>query len=136
MKCLIVTALVLMTLKVSAQNTNTSEDTTLQKQYGLHLAPGLPLIEAVKHLGENVYIRYAIAEKKLINDSLTILYLGGNYPDHTLSIIIKGKELNTLTASWWNKHKIGHFHGIVILYEGKPAIIITSHWQLGTAVEN
>lgn len=133
MKCLIVAALVLITIKVSAQSSRRI-DTVLNIKMNPE-DPGLPLKEVGKHLGENVYVRNFVVGRKIINDSVTILYLGGKYPNHILSIFIKGKQLNEQTARWWNQLEMGHFHGIVILYKGKPAIVITSQWQLSTAIE-
>jgi hypothetical protein len=95
--------------------------------------PGMPLNLVINHIGSEVYVRDTISGYKTVNDSLTLLYIGGKYPNQVLTILIKGKKLNRQTASWW-KNSIGHFSGLAVLYEGKPAIIITSQWQLGTVI--
>jgi hypothetical protein len=136
MKCLpiLVSIIFLSVFKVSAQKT-ANIDSLLKSQYKMNPEdPGLPISEVARHLGSSVYIRDTISDIKIISDSLTLLYIGGKYPNHVLTIIIKGKKLNKQTSSWW-KNGIGHFSGLAILYEGKPAITIYSQWQLGTVIQ-
>ncbi len=95
--------------------------------------PGLPIKDVINHIGSDVYIRDTIRGYKIVNHSLRLLFIGGKYPNQVLTIIIKGRKLNKEIPLWF-KSGIGHFSGKAILYEGKPAIIITSNMQLSTVV--
>ncbi|MFI5136531.1 MAG: hypothetical protein ACHQIM_01805 [Sphingobacteriales bacterium] len=133
-KPLIIICLFLIFRLSNAYAQNATElDFMLKSQKTLE-ATGTPAKDIVKLLGSNVYVRDTVSEIKAINDSLTFLYIGGKYPKHQLTIIVKGEKLNKQTSSWW-KNGIGHFSGVAILYEGKPAIVIVSQWQLGTVIQ-
>ena len=95
-------------------------------------APGMLAKDVIKHIGTDVYVRDSIYSNKVINPSLTILYLGNQYPNHSLIIIIKGKKLNKKLALI--REGMGHFSGKAILYKGKPALIITHSIQAGTQI--
>ena len=125
-----VSFVILFTYRVSAQKANV--DSLLQKM-NIAEDPGMPIREVINHIGSKVYVRDTICGFKIINRSRRLLFLGGNYPNQVLTIIIKGKKLNK-EISFWFKSGIGHFFGKAIIYESKPAIIITSDIQLGTSV--
>jgi hypothetical protein len=115
----------------SAQQTKIGS--ALQKKANLE-EPGMPIKDVISHIGSDVYVRDTISEHRIVNDSTKLLYLGGKYPKQVLTIIIKGKKLNKQLASWF-KEEIGHFSGKAILYESKPAIIITSEDQLKIKIQ-
>jgi len=120
---------ILLVFRVSAQANVYS---VLQKMANPE-DPGLPIKDVINHIGSEVYIRDTIFGYKIINHSLKLLFIGGRYPNQVLTIIIKGRKLNKEIRLWF-KSGIGHFSGKAILYEGKPAIIITSNMQLSTVV--
>ena len=94
--------------------------------------PGMPAKEVIKHIGTDVYVRDSIYSYKAVNPSLTLLFLGGQYPNHKLTIFIKGKKLNKqLTLI---RTGIGHFSGKALLHKGKPALIVTHSIQSGTRI--
>ncbi len=120
--------LIIFTLAASAQ-----ELSDILRKSNLIEDPGLPIKEVAKHIGSNVYIRDTISGYKEINDTLKLLYVGGKYPKQTITIIFKGKRIDVM--GFYLNNTIGHFSGNVIIYEGKPAIVITSPEQLSTAIQ-
>lgn len=120
---------ILLAYKVSAQ---ANVDSVLRKM-AIPEDPGLPIKDVINHIGSEVYIRDRIYGYKIVNHSFRLLFIGGKYPNQVLTIIIKGRKLNKEIPLWF-KNGIGHFSGKALLYEGRPAIIITSNRQLSTAV--
>jgi hypothetical protein len=111
---------ILIAGKVAGQDT-----TLLAQQLGTRLnpdAPGMLAKDVAKHIGTEVYVRDTIFSHNVINPSCTLLYLGNQYPNHQLIVIIKGKKLNKQLSLVMQG--IGHFSGKAILYKGKPAIVI------------
>lgn len=94
--------------------------------------PSISTREAVRQKDSTVYIRDTISGYKEINTSLTFLYIGGNYPNQILTVIIKGKETNKKLQLI--RSGIGHFTGKIVSYKGKPAIIVIDTYQWGTRV--
>jgi hypothetical protein len=97
-----------------------------------HEEPALTARDAAHLVGQEVYIRDTIAGVKLIRPSLKLLYLGAPSPHQTFTILFKGKEVVKKLSTW--KRGIGHFSGAVLMYHGKPAMIITNIYQTGTRV--
>ena len=93
----------------------------------------LPTAEATRHIGENVYVFDNIWGVKPINDTLKLLYVGGLNPKHLLTIFIKGKQA-IRDLSYLKNGAASHFSGRLFIYEGKPAIIITSSLQTGVQI--
>jgi hypothetical protein len=69
---------------------------------------------------------------KIINKTLTLLYIGGSHPKQKLTVFVKGKEIKKQV-----NFKVGdkwHFAGKAFLYKKKPAITITNTDQLATRI--
>ena len=95
--------------------------------------PAMPTKKAVSHKGVNVYIYDMVTGYKVVSDSLTLLYVGARYPNHLVTVLIKGldankKCVNVRQGKW-------HFSGVVTSYKSKPAIIVTSGDQLSTRIQ-
>jgi len=133
-KPLIIICLFLIFRLSNAEAQNATELDFLLKSQKILEDTGTPAKDIVNHIGSNVYVRDTVSEVKTVNDSLTLLYIGGKYPKHQLTIIVKGEKLNKQTFLGWN-NGYRHFSGIVILYEGKPAIVITSLEQLAIQIQ-
>lgn len=80
--------------------------------------------EVAKNIGNQITIIDVVADYKIVNPSLTLLNLGGRYPDQKLTIALKGNACKLNPAALKNK-KI-QVSGMVELYKNKPEIIITS----------
>jgi len=96
--------------------------------------PALPTDSVKAHIGGDVYIYDTIKGVKTVNDSLRVLYVGGVYPNHKISVIVKGKKVNK-ELGIFQDGDVSHFSGVAIMYEGKPAIVITQFVQLGTRIQ-
>ena len=117
--------LILFTIPVFAQ-----ERLPIEKSLTTRLnpdAPGMLAKDAIKHIGSEVYIRDTISRYRIVNPSLTLLYMGDKNTNRILTIHIKGKDLNKKLALI--RSGVGHFSGKVIIYKRKPAIIITDKEQ-------
>lgn len=96
-------------------------------------APGMSGKEAINHVGSEVYVRDTVFNYKIINRSLSILYVGDRDIEKALNIIVKGNKAKINAKDW--KNVLGHFRGKVVFYKNSPAIIITDWHQLGTEIE-
>jgi hypothetical protein len=95
--------------------------------------PALTSKEIINHIGDDVYIKDTIAGYKIINKSFKLLYIGNRYPNHVMIIMLKGEKVNRELHLWTKG--IGHFSGKAIMYNGKPAIIVTNSVQMGTRIQ-
>lgn len=95
--------------------------------------PRLPLNELKEHIGEDVYLFGAVAGRRAVNDSLTYLYLEKAYPNHLLTVVIKGRQVN-IDLAHLLLFSESLFSGDLILLAGKPTIIVTSKSQLSTQI--
>lgn len=93
----------------------------------------LPTKEVIHHIGGEVYIFDTIVGAKVISDTLKLLYIGGKYPNHILTVLVKGKKVNHELSNMIAGKS--HFSGKVFMYEGKPAITVTNYVQLGTQIK-
>ncbi len=131
MKHLLILAFVaLFTCKALAQQTHPPLDHKTLNPEEHHL----PTAEVTKHIGKDVYIYDVVWGHKAVNDTLTVLYVGGVYPHHQVTVLLKGKQV----LKEFNLVREGmpmHFGGIVTTYEGKPAITIINSVHLGTRIQ-
>jgi hypothetical protein len=94
--------------------------------------PSLLAKDAIKLVGKDVYVCDMIDSYKAINDSLKLLYIGKS-SDSKLTVVLQGHGVH-FNPSDYTLSKI-HITGKVILYNGKPAIVVTDDHQLGTRIE-
>lgn len=127
----VISFIVLFAGRAFAQQTNPVEQ--MLNKMANQKEPCLPVKEVINHIGSDVYTCDTIAGYKIINSSLKLLYIGGNYPNQIITVIIKGKQVNK-DLKFWNSG-MGHFYGKAIVYKGKPAIVITDALQTGTQIQ-
>ena len=133
MKRLIILSCLLALLAFKAMAQQAKEDVALAKLGIIEEPPAFPTREIISHIGSEVYIRDTIAGYKIINKHLKLLYLGNNYPNQLVTIVIKGRKTNRKLKLY--QVGIGHFSGKAMMYQGKPAIIVTDVHQTGTRVQ-
>lgn len=105
---------VLFTFKASAQATIAAKD-------------------AGKHIGQTVKICDKVYSGKYISVSnTTVLYLGGDYPNHALTVVISGAGRGKFKGrpEVDDKGKDFTVTGKLINYQGKPGIMISRPAQL------
>jgi hypothetical protein len=114
-----------------------SQDTTKFRKALLNRAnpaePGLTAWEAVNQMGHDVYVRDTIFNYKIVSKSYRIFYVGDRDTSKSLHIIIKNSQIQIEPPKWLMS--LGSFSGKIILYRGKPSIIITDDSQLGTRIQ-
>jgi DNA/RNA endonuclease YhcR with UshA esterase domain len=89
--------------------------------------------EASKHVGETVTVCDKVYSTKLIeNSQMTLLNLGGYYPNQLLTIMIPGKDRNKFKEQPENslKGKNVCVTGKVTMYRNKPEIVVNEPSQI------
>jgi hypothetical protein len=89
--------------------------------------------DAGKHIGQTVKICDKVYNGKFISVSnITVLYLGGDYPNQALTVIISGAGRSTFKGrpEVDDKGKDFTVTGKLINYQGKPGIVISRPAQL------
>lgn len=123
----------LLTFKAAAQ-THVRTDSLLGLRMMNAEEPHLPSTEVKNHIGKAVYIYDVVSGSKTVNDTLRLLYVGGKYPNHQLTVQIKGQKVNQESATI----KVGdymHFSGTVVTYQDKPSIVITRSVYFGEQIQ-
>ncbi|MFI5162587.1 MAG: hypothetical protein ACHQHN_15015 [Sphingobacteriales bacterium] len=85
--------------------------------------------DASKHIGDTVTISDKIYSTKLIeNTNMVLLDMGGSHPKQLLTIVIKGEDRNKFSnkPEEYYKGRNVNVTGVLINYNGKPEIIISS----------
>lgn len=99
--------------------------------------PTIEAKEAAKHVNEKVRICDKVyGGKYFANTGLTLLDIGGNHPNETLTLVVKAddrKKFKTAPEGMF-KGKAVCVIGTIILYKGKPEIEITDADQLKEAM--
>jgi DNA/RNA endonuclease YhcR with UshA esterase domain len=124
----------LFTTKVSAQNVKTTTDTAKHtvRVTSVILTPPPPNIvlskDIAKHIGEYVTVCDKVFTTRVNEGSnITLLNLGGNYPNQTVTIMIKGEDRSKFKEQpeVYYKGRTVCVSGTVIEYKGKPEIVVT-----------
>jgi hypothetical protein len=75
-----------------------------------------------KHLGKIGTLCDTVKSLKIVNDTLTILNMGGIYPHQKYTILVRG---NKISLDWANlKGKAMCVSGVFELYKNKPQIVV------------
>lgn len=88
--------------------------------------------EASKHIGDTVFVFDKVYGGKLLNNGMTLLNVGGDFPNHLLVVMIKPKDRSKFTIKP-EEHFVGKqvmVSGVIIDYKGKPEIIINDPKQI------
>jgi DNA/RNA endonuclease YhcR with UshA esterase domain len=85
--------------------------------------------DAAKHIGDTVTISDKIYSTKLIeNTGMVLLDMGGSHPEQLLTIVIKGEDRSKFDSKpeEYYKGRNVKVTGVIINYNGKPEIIVSS----------
>lgn len=85
--------------------------------------------DAAKHIGDTVTISDKIYSTKPIeNTGMVLLDMGGSHPDQLLTIVIKGEDRSKFDSKpeEYYKGRNVKVTGVIINYNGKPEIIVSS----------
>jgi len=75
-----------------------------------------------KYVGKKVTLCDTVYSFKIFSDTLTMLYMGGKFPNQKFTIVVTGKEIQLNTDSIKGKHIC--VTGDLSLYKDKPEILI------------
>lgn len=131
---LIIAFVTLFTCKASAQQTHHPLDSLLDLKMANPEEPHLTTSEVTNYIGKDVYIYDIVWKHKVVNDTLTVLYIGGFYPHHQVTVLLQGKQV-VKDLQLVREGIRMHFGGIVTTYEGKPAITIINSVQFGIRIQ-
>lgn len=131
----------LLTFKLSAQNVKTATDTARHnvRVTNVVLVPPPPNTLTVpsnvvsKHIGEYVTVCDKVYSTRLMEGSnMTLLNLGGNYPNQTLTVMIPGADRSKFKEQpdTYYKGRSICVSGKVIDYKGKPEIVVSDPLML------
>lgn len=124
-RALIIILFAFYALKGSAQTNVANEVTGMLNPE----RPYLKLSNLKENVGKDVYLKGLITGRKALNDSLTHLYIGGVYPNHLLTVILKGKQLNRELA-WLTTLNVSIFSGELRWIDNRPTLFITNYSQV------
>jgi DNA/RNA endonuclease YhcR with UshA esterase domain len=79
-------------------------------------------------VGHKVAVCDTVVDYRVVNADLTLLNLGGKYPNQTLTIAVKGSKIKINPALI--KGKAACFYGEVTMFKNKPEMIVTEPAQI------
>jgi DNA/RNA endonuclease YhcR with UshA esterase domain len=79
-------------------------------------------------VGHRVAVCDTVVDYRVVNADLTLLNLGGKYPNQTLTIAVKGSKIKINPALI--KGKAACFYGEVTMFKNKPEMIVTEPAQI------
>lgn len=79
-------------------------------------------------VGHKVAVCDTMVDYRVVNADLTLLNLGGKYPNQTLTIAIKGTNIKFNPALM--KGKAACFYGEVTMFKNKPEMVVTEPAQI------
>ena len=76
----------------------------------------------VKHVGKKITMCETVYSFKILNDSLTMLNMGGEYPNQRFTVVVTGKEIELNYDGLKGKHIC--VTGDTSIYKGRPEVLI------------
>ncbi len=88
--------------------------------------------EASEHIGEIVTVTNVVYSTRVLNNGKTLLNMGGDYPNHLLTIVITSEDRSKFTYKPEEqlKGKTIKVTGKLADYKGKPELTVTEPEQL------
>lgn len=79
-------------------------------------------------VGHKVAVCDTVVDYRVVNADLTLLNLGGRYPNQNLTIAVKGSAIKFNPALI--KGKAACFYGEVTIFKNKPEMVVTEPAQI------
>ncbi|NEU08636.1 hypothetical protein GZH53_09965 [Flavihumibacter sp. R14] len=88
--------------------------------------------EAPTHMGDSVELTDQVYGGKLLNNGMTLLNLGEDFPNHLVTVVIKAEDRSKFSGKPEEElvGKTVRIMGKIEEYKGKPQIIIVSPNQI------
>jgi hypothetical protein len=80
------------------------------------------LNDFVSHVGKKITLCDTVYSFKILSDSVTMLNMGGKYPDQKFTVVVTGKEIQLNTDGIVGKHIC--VTGDASVYKGRPEVMI------------
>lgn len=76
----------------------------------------------VKHVGKKITMCETVYSFKILNDSVTMLNMGGNYPNQRFTVVVSGREIQLNYDDLKGKHIC--VTGDTSVYMRRPEVLI------------
>ncbi|MFI5157769.1 MAG: hypothetical protein ACHQF4_02830 [Sphingobacteriales bacterium] len=76
----------------------------------------------VKHVGKKITMCETVYSFKILNDTVTMLNMGGNYPNQRFTVVVSGKEIELNYDNLKGKHIC--VTGDTSMYKNRPEVLI------------
>jgi DNA/RNA endonuclease YhcR with UshA esterase domain len=76
----------------------------------------------VKHVGKKITMCEAVYSFKILSDTVTMLNMGGEYPNQRFTVVVTGKEVELNYDGLKGKHIC--VTGDTSMYKGRPEVLI------------
>lgn len=76
----------------------------------------------VKHVGKKITMCETVYSFKILSDTVTMLNMGGNYPNQRFTVVVSGKEIELNYDDLKGKHIC--VTGDTSMYKGRPEVLI------------
>jgi len=110
----------IFSIKASAQTDTTQKITTAD------FSKPVASKTIAAEVGHRVAVCDTVVDYRVVSDALTLLNLGGKYPNQNITIALKGPKINPALM----KGKAVCFYGEVTIFKNKPEIIVTEPVQI------
>lgn len=80
----------------------------------------------IAEVGHTVAVCDTVVDYRVVSEALTLLNLGGRYPNQRITIAIKGPQIKPVLM----KGKLVCFYGQVTLFKNKPEMVVTQPVQI------
>lgn len=77
-------------------------------------------------VGHTVAVCDTVVDYRVVSEALTLLNLGGRYPNQNITIALKGPKINPALM----KGKAVCFYGEVTMFKNKPEMVVTEPVQI------
>lgn len=77
-------------------------------------------------VGHQVAVCDTVVDYRVVSNALTLLNLGGKYPNQNITIALKGPKVNPASM----KGKAVYFYGEVTMFKNKPEMVVTEPVQI------
>lgn len=118
--CALICFVALFTVKASAQTDSVKKITTAD------FSKPVPSKTIAAEVGHMVAVCDTVVDYRVVSPALTLLNLGGRYPNQNITIALKGPKVNLANM----KGKAVCFYGEIALFKNKPEMVVTEPVQI------
>ncbi|WP_345949098.1 MULTISPECIES: hypothetical protein [unclassified Mucilaginibacter] len=88
----------------------------------------VPTANVAAQVGKKVAVCDTVYDYRVVSEALTLLNLGGRYPNQRLTVTVKGAGVKINAAAM--KGKPACFYGEVTMFKNRPELVVTEPDQI------